>query len=195
MNVNKKSVAFIVVALLVGIAIGFLSTIVMPLLYRQDVTNKVESLYELANPGVSVEVMNILEESGLYKVLLKSVGPTGTNYAEVYVTKDGKLLTESVVFVERSIAQIEGMKNFVDCLVEKGVKIYGLGNQTATLLQLNILGRYSPKLFVSCDGEFVKRCTDAGVQEVPSVVIGDKIEPGVKTADWFAQQTGCKLKI
>jgi hypothetical protein len=112
---------------------------------------------------------------------------------EVYATKDGKLVTESLIFVEKSIQQIESLKNFVDCLDKESVRIYGISNHTATLLQLNVLGIYSGKLYVACDGAFVSRCVDAGVQQVPSVVVGKSVSPGVKTLDWFEQQTKCKL--
>lgn len=159
---------------------------------KNEVSNKIKTLYELANPGTSVEILTLTEESGLYKALIKATSPSGTNYAEVYVTKDGKLLTQNVIFVEQSIEQIKRLKSFVDCLHSKGVKIYGLNNQTATLLQLNVLGIYSTKLYVSCDGASVQNCVQAKVDQVPAVVFGNRVEPGVKTIDWFESVTGCK---
>jgi hypothetical protein len=92
------------------------------------------------------------------------------------------------------------LKSFVECLDSKGLKIYGVLNQTenpqgatATLLQLNILGVYSSKLYVSCDGSFVQNCISAGVTQVPSVVFGGRVEAGVKTIEWFESVTGCKF--
>ena len=54
---------------------------------KSEVSKKIETLYELANPGTNVEVLTLKEESGLYKVFIKAVSTTGTNYAEIYVTK------------------------------------------------------------------------------------------------------------
>jgi len=167
---------------------------------KGEVGKKIERLYELANPGTNVEILTLNEESGLYKALIKVVSPTGTNYAEVYVTKDGKLLAQNVIFVEQATEQMKKLKDFVDCLDSKKVKIFGVLNQTAnpqgataTLLQLNILGVYSSKLYVSCDGGFVQNCISAGVTQVPSVVFAGRIEPGVKTIEWFESATGCKF--
>lgn len=160
---------------------------------EEQIGQKVKSLYELANPGVAVDIVTMTEESGMYKAVLKLISLAGTNYAEVYVTKDGQLLTQGVIYVERSIELIQRQKGFVDCLAGKGVRIFGINNQTATLLQLNVLGIYGQKLYVSCDGELLQRCTDAGIQQVPSVMIGEEITPGIQTADWFATKTGCVL--
>jgi len=160
---------------------------------KSEVSKKIKTLYELANPGTNVEVLTLTEESGLYKALIKVIGTTGTNYAEIYVTKDGKLLTQNVIFVEQSIEQIKRLKDFVDCLNSKGLKIYGISNQTATLLQLNVLGIYSTKLYVPCDGDLVQNCIAANVTQVPSVVFAGRIDPGVKTIEWFESITGCKF--
>jgi len=159
---------------------------------KSKVSERIKTLYELANPGTSVEVLTLNEESGLYKALIKAVGPAGTNYAEIYISKDGKLLTQNVIFVEQSIQQMKRLKDFVDCLDSKGVRIFGLSNQTATLLQLNVLGVYSTKLYVPCDGDLVVNCVQANVTQVPSVVFAGRIEPGVKTIEWFESATGCK---
>jgi hypothetical protein len=189
------TLTFLVLSFLVGTLLGALMPVEFELFgpSKEEVAKEVKKLYELANPGAQIEIVTTLEESGLYKIVLKSTGPTGITYREAYVTKDGKLLTENVILVKESTKQIQMFKDFVDCLDEKGVKIYGLNNSTATLLQLNILGRYSGKLYVSCDGANLQTCLNAGIQQIPSVVYNNDIYPGVKTIDWFAQQTGCKF--
>lgn len=162
---------------------------------------KIKTFYELVFPGTTADVVSFKEESGLYKVLVKIVSSTQTSYQEIYVSKDGKLLStaDSTILLENSINQIESQKNFVNCLYDKGVRIFGISNQTtqggiATLLQLNVLGKiYSPKLFVSCDGILVQQCINVGITQVPSVIIGNTINPGVKTIDWFVTKTSCKL--
>ena len=189
------------VLLIVGIFIGYFAQNVSYYLSRPEIEQKVKSFYELISPGTTAEVMSLKEESGVYKLFVKVSSTAGVSYQEVYVTKDGKLLStaDSTILVENSIKQVETQKNFVNCLYDKGVRIYGITNQTiqggvATILQLNILGRiYSPKLFVSCDGQLAQQCINAGVSQVPSVIVGNQIEPGVKVIDWFVNKTGCIL--
>jgi len=158
-----------------------------------EIKEKVKNLYELANPGSTAEIISINEESGVYKVVVKISTAAGTTYREAYVTKDGKMLTESMIFVEQSIERINAFKNFTDCLRMSGVRIYGITNDTATLLQLNLLGRYSTQLFVPCDGNLVSYCINANVSKIPSVVINGKVYPGVKDISWFEQNTNCRF--
>jgi len=196
-----KKTYFLGLMLILGILVGYFVSNLPFILTTQTVEQKVKNFYELALPGTTAEVVNLKEESGVYKALIKMTNPNGINYQEVYVTKDGKLLSpvDSTILVEGSIEQIGKSKNFVDCLYDKGVRIYGLSNQStqggvATTLQLNLLGIiYSPKLFVSCDDQFAQQCINIGVSQVPSVVIGKNIDAGMKTMDWFVNKTGCKL--
>jgi hypothetical protein len=195
---TRKIFVFAAVSLLIGFLVGYLFrnfqiTGLIIGTTKENVADQVKKLYALANPLASIEVVTSSEESGMYKVVLRARDVNGLTYREVYATKDGKLLTENLIFVEKYIQQIESLKNFVDCLDNESVRVYGINNQTATLLQLNVLGIYSGKLYVSCDGQLVTRCIDAGVQEVPSVAVGKDVFPGVKTLDWFEQQTKCRL--
>ena len=147
------------------------------------------------------QVISVSEESGLYKLVLKAMGADGSiNYKESYVTKDGVLLFDSPVIVQNSTEEIQKMKSFVDCLAGKNVMIYGVLNQTfsmagatATSLQLQALGVYSGKLYVSCDGSALQSCIQAGIQEVPSVVYNNTAYGGPRAASWLADLTGCKL--
>ncbi|MCK4555220.1 MAG: hypothetical protein KAT83_01310 [Candidatus Aenigmarchaeota archaeon] len=161
---------------------------------------KVKTLYELVTPGTAFEVLSVNEESGMYKVALKIVAASGTSFSEVYVTKDGKLLSEGMVMVEKSTEEIGAAKNFVDCLYDNGLRIYGVLNQSfsaeaasMTSMQLQTLGMYSGKLYVSCDGQFLQGCVDLGLQQVPSVVYNNTAYNGVKDVAWLEQATGCKL--
>lgn len=185
----KKFLIPVIIILIVLAGVGYFAYYKLS---EKNVSNKIKNLYELANPGTTIEIIDIKSRSGVYKVLMRGTDITGTNYKEVYVTKDGRLLTENVIFVEESIEQIQKMKNFIDCLYDKGVRIYGLNNQTATLLQINTLGMYSPKLYVSCDNR-LQACTNIGLQQLPSVVYNNTAYPGVYTIQWFETITGCKV--
>lgn len=160
---------------------------------KQEIERKVKEVFELSNPGTLIEIASFTEDGELYKVLIKGIGALGTNYMEIYVTKDGKYIIQNPISIEASIENIKRLNKLVDCLYEKGVRIYGLSNDTGTLLQFNVLGRNSAKLFILCDGEMLQQCINAGIEEVPSIVINGVIYKGAKTADWLAQQAGCKI--
>jgi hypothetical protein len=187
----KKKIYALIIA--IGVAIVLLAWIFLKPIPKGVIKAEIKRFYELATPGATVEVVSLEEESGIYKAVVKIILTGQASYREAFVTKDGEILTEGVIYMKKSIEQIERMKAFVDCLANKGVKIYGILNQTATLLQLNLLGRYSPTIYVDCSGENLQACISAGITQVPSVVIGRRIEPGVKTIDWFEQQTGCRI--
>jgi len=196
---EKKQILSLTLGLIIGLAIFATYNFILPLAKKQSVAEDVRKLYEIANPGSSAEISSIQDEGNLYKVLLKLTSSQGTNYVETYVTKDGRFLTENVIFVKESIQQIEKMKNFVDCLFNKGVRIYGataINNTqiaTATMLQLNILGRYSGKLYVSCDGNNLQNCINMGLQALPALVYNNTAYYGVFNVDYIANLTNCKV--
>jgi len=159
---------------------------------KEAIANRVKVFYELANPGSIVEVTTIDQQSGMYKIVLKITSAAGSTYGEAYVTKDGNLFTASVFSLEDQITGIQRSKDFVECLAGKNVMILGSTQDQATALQLNVLGAYGSALFISCDGENVQMCVDAGIEQIPSVVIGEMIEPGAKSVEWFEQVTGCE---
>ena len=194
----KLNLVMFFVGLIIGLLIFVIYNFLIPLIQKSYVAESVKKLYELAL-GSSVSVEGISDFGNLYKILLKVSAQQAPNYFEVYVTKDGKYVTESIVYVKESTQQIEKMKNFVDCLYNRGLRIYGATQtnntaiNSATLLQLNILGRYSPKLYVSCDGDNLQYCIQIGLQALPSVVYNNTAYPGVYSVEYLANLTGCKL--
>jgi hypothetical protein len=197
----KKKIAILAVFLVAGLLIGYFATSIYYYIFRQDIERKIKTFYELLLPGTTAEVVSLNEQSGVYRIFVKINSGGTISYQEGYITKDGKMLSmaDSTILVESSINQVEKQKEFVNCLYDSGVRIFGISNQTtqggvATIYQLNILGSiYSPKLFVSCDGQFAQQCINAGISQVPSVVISGNVDPGIKTIEWFQTKTGCKL--
>jgi len=195
----KRIFVWFFIGLLLGFSLAIVYQFVSSFFKEKEVVEKVRKLYEIANPGSTVEVVSIKEEGNLYKLLLKISMFGGTNYLETYVTKDGKYLSENVIFVKESIERMEKMKKFVDCLFDKNVRIFGAMNtnvseiNTATQLQLNILGRYSGKIYVSCDGDAIQQCINIGLTSLPALVYQDQAYYGVFTAEAIANLTGCKL--
>ena len=189
----KKKIALSSIVIVVAVIALLFYLYLFPVTPTAEIEEKVKNLYELANPGSTAEIISINEESGVYKVVVKISTAGGTTYREAYVTKDGKMLTENMIFIEQSIERINAFKNFTDCLRMNGVRIYGITNDTATLLQLNLLGRYSTQLFVPCDGNLISYCISANVSQIPSVVINGRVYPGVKDITWFERITNCRL--
>jgi len=194
----KPSLIMFVVGLMVGLVIFGVYNFVLSSLQKSSVAENVRKLYELAL-GSPVSVESVNDFGNLYKILLKVSTQQGPNYLEVYTTKDGRYVTESIIYVKESTKQIEKMKNFVDCLFDRGLRVYGATQtnntaiNSATLLQLNILGRYSPKIYVSCDGDNLQACIQIGLQALPSIVYNNTAYPGVYSAEYLANLTGCKL--
>jgi hypothetical protein len=183
-------------AVMLALAFAALAVLFLPP-YTTPVEESIKTLYELSNPGSTVEVLSLTDDSGLYKAVVKVVGPSGTKFAEAWVTKDGKYLTQSVIFVKDSVKQIEQGKNFIDCLHSNGLRIYGVTNEStqagiATLMQLNTLGIYSPRIFVSCDGDLLPNCLVAGITQAPTTVYGNDSYAGVLTIEQLSSITSCK---
>ncbi len=163
---------------------------------QNEISGKVEKLYELVNAGVDVSVVKVEEANGMYKLLLKAVDASGAiTYREVYVSMDGGLMSENMILVSDSINRMTKMRDFVDCMDGKGMRIFGLVNHTATSFQFNALGgSYATKLYGSCDGgERAQQCIDAGITQVPTTVYQGKGYPGVQTAEALSALTGCML--
>ena len=193
----KNIIVSIASGIILGLVISLvLSNFVLEKIDKPKIQQRIKDFYELAIPQSSITIESIKKESGMYKVLLKVTDKSGINppnYLEVYVSKDGNLLIPSVIFIKESTEQIKKLKDFVDCLDSKGLKVYGLSNQTATLLQLNILGRYSGRLYVPCDDQQVVNCLNANVSQVPSIVYNGKAYPGVRDINFLSNLTGCTI--
>ena len=161
---------------------------------KDTVAASVRSLYELQYESPS-EVLSVTETNGMYKVTVRF-----TDYAskqatqDVFVTKDGKLLTDRLLIVDNYRASLDFQKRFVDCLNGNGVRVLGKVNDTATLQQLNILGTYSYKLFVSCDGANEQICANVGVRRYPTSVYNNTGYDNIYGADFFSNLTGCPLQ-
>lgn len=189
-------VGILFVGIAVGLAVNSFSSFSLTGLFALDGTpSSLESLYELVNPGIDVEVVKTDDVSGMYKVLFKATDVAGAvSYREAYLSKDGKLLTESMIMVEESIGQLTKIRDFVDCLDGKSLKIAGVSNHTATLVQFNALGgSYATKLYLSCDGELAQQCVNAGITQVPSVIYNNQGYAGAQSIQFFENLTGCKF--
>jgi hypothetical protein len=200
---KKKMLAVSLIVLSAAALIWYANStdlIQIPSLTSSTVKADLENLYELANPGTDAQVVALQDESGLYKAVVKITNlDGGTDFAEVWVTKDGKLLTQSVILVKDSVAQMQRSMNFVQCLADEQLFIVGTLNETlspqgaqATLLQLNLLGSFSPAIYVSCDAD-IQACLQANITQLPSVIFGGQVSPGFKDIQSLEQISGCRF--
>lgn len=180
----------ILIAFISGIVLNHLISFLEESKSKEIIKQKLVKFYSLSIPNSKVEILSLEEKDGMYKCVLRITSQGRENYREVYVSKNGKILTELVVLVDESINSIQKFKDFVDCLYEKGVRIYGLTNDSATLLQLNILGRYSSKLLVACDN-MIQQCQQLGITRFPTIVYNNTGYIGPLNIDFFASLTNC----
>jgi len=172
-----------------------------PILRKSEIKKTVKKLYESVYPESSVEIIGMNDEGHLYRLLLKIITSRSSSYLEVYITKDGKFLSESgnMVSVKEYLNKMEKLKNFVECLFNKNVRIFGATNTSipeinaATQLQLDMLGKYAAKIYVSCDGDMLQQCINIGLTSLPAVVYQNKAYYGVFTPELISNITGCKF--
>lgn len=190
---SKRETGYIVVIVILVIVIAamFLQN-VMITGSQQQALDKLTDVYELITEA-EVEVLSVEEVSGVYKVLLRLKGTLGDTLEEIYVTKDGSLITDKIIDTEDYKTRLENQKAFTECLKDKNLLVFGQSNEPNTIQQLQILGSFSYKIYVDCVGAQLEACQQLGIQEIPSFVYDGKIYTGVKTIDWFESLTGCEF--
>jgi hypothetical protein len=161
---------------------------------RNSVAESVKSVYELQYE-TPAEALNVTDLNGLYRISVRFTDYTGKpSVQDVFVTKDGKLLTTQLLILDNYKAALTLQKNFVECLNTKGLRILGQSNDTATLQQLNLLGNYAYKVFVSCDGANEQICKNLGVRRYPTTIYNNTAYENIYQPDFFAQLTNCTLQ-
>ena len=141
----------------------------------------------------NAEVLSIKEVSGLKKVTVGVKTAQGAiNAQEVYITPDGKYMTSSLVNVEEYKKKIQADKNFISCLRQKNLVIFGQSNNQDTISQLNLLGVFSTSIYFDCLGDNLRKCVDVGVSSIPAVFYNSQNFTGVRDIKFFEELTGCK---
>ncbi|MCK4496994.1 MAG: hypothetical protein KAU24_02300 [Candidatus Aenigmarchaeota archaeon] len=190
---SKREIGYIVIilVLVVVIAAMFLQNVLITG-SQQQALDKLTAVYELISEA-EVEVLSVEEVSGVYKVLLRLRGTLGDTLEEVYVTKDGSLITDRIIDTEDYKTRLESQKAFAECLKEKNLLVFGQSNEPNTIQQLQILGSFSYKIYMDCVGAQLEACQQLGIEQIPSVVYDGKSYAGVKNIDWFESLTGCEF--
>jgi hypothetical protein len=189
---SRKDLFYIAIILI--LAAGLSVYVAMDLTYfgSGNAMDKVVKVYELLSEG-KVEVMKTTEESGLYRVVLRVTTANGDSLQEVYVSKDGSIITDKVIRTDDYQVRLEKEKAFADCLKEKKLLVFGQSNEQNTVNQLMILGNYGYKVYVDCTGANLQACQQLGITQIPTIALESKVYTGVHDLAWFEQTTGCNM--
>lgn len=178
----------------VVVVVAIIAVAAVFLIERGDegkVRANVEKIYELLLDQ-QVNIVATAYENGVYRVIIELIDPEGITETQVlFVTKDGRLMTDRMIDLEVYGQGLERESNFIDCLFDKGARVVGITNNTASVLQIQALGNFGYKLYFDCGGPNLQICQDIGVQSVPSVIYNNTIYEGLKDAQWFIDITDC----
>lgn len=191
----EKVYAGIIAVLVVVIAYLFLQSNqnLQDVSVERAAANTVKDIYDLQYETNS-EILSISEVNGVYRVVVRFNDFSGQRVTQdVFITKDGKLITDRFVVADNYRAALTAQKNFIECLAGRNLRILGQPNDTATLQQFNVLGTYSYKLFVSCAGASEQSCRDLGVDRYPTAVFNSTGYSNIYGPEFFSQLTGCGL--
>ncbi len=161
---------------------------------KQHVADAVRTLYELQYESPA-EILKTDDVYGIYRMTVRFTDYTGQQQTQdVFVTKDGQLITDRFLITESYTAYLDNQKKFVECMLNKNLRVLGQRNDTGTLQQINVLGPYAYKVFVSCDGANEQTCASLGITRYPATVYNNTLYDNIYNIDFYTQLTGCTLQ-
>ncbi len=167
----------------------------------------------LLEEGLAAVLVNVSEESGVYKIHLK----IGEDEYDSYVTKDGKILfiqginIEEIVGTQPALPEKEEepvspekehseekLETLAKCLSKSGAKFYGTYWCGWCNKQKEIFGEVAQYLpYIECakaeTRELTPECQKAGITGFPTWEFNGQKNPGFKTLEELAKLSGCQL--
>jgi len=169
----------------------------------------------LVEPGMTVSLVAVAEERGLYKIHFEA---EGQEY-DSYVTRDGKLLFFQGIDLEKSIeteapegqptteGEPEAEEKFSEeqleilakCLSDKGAKFYGSFGCGWCEHQKEIFGKAAQYLpYIECvdkeTQQMTPQCQEAEITGFPTWEFNGKKNTGLKTVRELAELSGCPIR-
>ena len=196
---GQKLFVLFVVGIILGVLVPFEATEYIELFSEsEDVSSRVLQTYRRQYPDVDFDVLNIEEQSGLYKLIL-SVGDE--SYQTVYVTEDGKKMSIEMVDINEVNRRLDSHEEFIDCLKNNEVLFFGaIGSEDEEIAQLSILQLRSlsitentEELYIDCTNN-KEDCEELGVEYLPSMMFGEEIVQGLVTEELIEEEIGCTLE-
>lgn len=169
---------------------------------REAGTKAINFINQTIEEDVTASLMNISEESGVYKIHLQ----IGDREYDSYMTKNGRLLFSSAFVLEEQKAAgqkvsliNDSLVNLANCLAEKGAKFYGAFWCGHCQNQKEMFGeaeKYLP--YVECSTEDGKGqldvCKEKNIVSYPTWEFSDgSREAGELSLEKLSEKTGCQL--
>ena len=99
----------------------------------------------------------------------------------------------AVVFLLWPRAAAESSSGFGDCLVERGVYMYGSDNCASCSDQKRVLGEEFNKIsYINCDFN-KEECTKKGISVYPVWAKGNNVLLGLQSLETLSEFSGCGL--
>ena len=176
-------------------------------------TNAEQSMLDFLNArtGGGVEIVETNEQGAFYEIIVEYQGQE----IPVYMTKDGEYFVQGLTPLneepldtppqtqtqqqtqtpsqEYSEEDLIKLKEFNDCLGEKGLKIYGANWCGWTKkLAVETLGGFdtAEAAYIECT-ENEELCASEGVKGYPTVKINGEVYQGARTIEALAEATSC----
>lgn len=138
-----------------------------------------------------LEVKQIRLVSGVFYLQLAPTAPGAAPF-EVYVSRDLQLVFPQALRPQ-ALAQGEAAAaNFAQCLLGKGLRVYGDGQQRDTQRQLAEIGPGAAGLLTDCARQ-AGACAALGQTSLPVVQLGERKVAGVASRGALAEWSGCPL--
>ncbi|MCJ7450496.1 MAG: hypothetical protein MUP58_02040 [Candidatus Nanohaloarchaeota archaeon QJJ-9] len=143
--------------------------------------------------GAEVSIESVSTEGDLYKVFVKSEEDINS----IFLTRDGKYIVQNPINASDYTQKAKAMSDFLGCLREKDLTIYGKSNLNATKTQIKILGGPNNMrgLYQELDNQTTQKLVNQGVKTIPVTVHNGKIYQGVKTAGFYKEITNCSYEF
>jgi hypothetical protein len=197
---DSKNKIFIAVIVVLAVALGYMilsgfgDGITGNAVSQDAATQKIKDIYKILTDK-DAEILSVNAESGIYHVVLRTTDLTGASVIQdIFVTEDGKFITDKLLDAERYKTSLSNNKDFITCLSGKGLRVVGQSTNNYTLAQMQLLGSFGYRIYFDCVGDNIQTCQQLGIKTVPSVIYNQTLYEGIKPVEWFEQATGCTLQ-
>lgn len=190
-DIDRKAALFLIAGTIFGLTAGFLAA-QSSQVSKQQASQELVSTLE-AQSGQQLEVVNVRSENGLYRI---DISDSQNQLNTYYVTKNGRMASESMSNLQQLRQTIDIQKRFVGCLSDRDATLYGNSSQQETLIQIQALGGeniVSPIYKDVRNQEILQEATQRGVRRVPSIYYNESVLSGVKEINQISQFAGCQL--
>lgn len=191
-----KTAGYVIIVVLIVIAAYFFlsntKSSANPALENSTAVQDARQLYALLSDG-SVDVVGVTEESGLLRVLMRVRTQASDQLQEIFVTKDGRFITDKMLDTKDYRVRLENEKGFATCLQQSGLRVFGVPGDVNTQAQLLVLGQFSSRVFIDCSGANLQACRQLGVENVPTIFFNNTLIEGLRDITFFESATGCRL--